>query len=360
MTTYDDRTEEAIECGGRFILTAFRPCTEVTFKASYIVASDIKCDGKVTALFDLVVLGDIEAAELEVNGRFVCLGKCEVSGSIIVQYDIWANDVRAANIETHDGIVAQAIDSDTIVADGRIVVGRILAVGRLAKSEKNILCGETAYGAGKVAANTVITGEPLDLDDGEEAVISPRIYIPSAIQSQPASASAVATEPAGLISHGETEYAPLGDLKGYLDFLTSAAYEDETKAKFARWASVLGEAETVCRSGIRKYTNVAMVIWLAEIAGSEYFRNWDKIDHLFDAFESHFKGMIQRDRNGIGCAIRSYSEWLEALAVLSRYGALIDGTVYSVAFELVVSNLGLKAKFVSERLDEKGWEAHAE
>ena len=359
MTTYDDKTKGVIESGRRFVLTEFRPCPEATFKASYVVASDIKCDGKVTALFDLVVLGNMEAAELEVKGRFVCLGDCQVSGSIIVQNDIWANDIRAANIETRDRIVAQEIDGDTIVADGSIVIGRILAVKKLARSEKNILCGETAYGAGKVTANTIITGEPLDLDDGQKAIVSPSIYIPSATQSQPTSPAAVATEPVDLISHGETEYAPSGDFRGYLDFLTSAACEDEIKTKFARWRSVLEETEIICRSGVSEYTNVAMVIWLAEIAGSAYFGNWDKIDDLFDAFENHFRGLIQRDRNGVGCTIGSYSEWLEALAVLSRYGALIDGTVYSVAFELVVSNLGLKAKFVSERLDEKGWEVHA-
>jgi hypothetical protein len=361
MTTYDDKTQGVIESGGRFILPAFKPCVEATFKASYIVASNVKCDGKITALFDLIVLGNIKATELDIKGRFVCLGNCEVNGSIIVQNEIWANDVRATNIETHDRIVAQEIDGDTIIANGSIVVGKILAVGRLAKSEKYILCGETAYGAGKVSANTIITGEPLDLDDGEEAVVSPSTYSPSEAQPQPSSATAANNEPVDLISYGVTEYAPLGNFKGYLDFLLSSSFDDESKAKFARWRSVISEAEdVVCQVGIDKYINVAMVIWLVEIAYSAYFKNWDKMGDLFNAFENHFKGLVQRDRNGVGCTIGSYKEWLEALAILSHFGASIDGAVYSIAFELVVSNLGLKAKFVSERLYEKGWEAHAE
>lgn len=360
MNTYDDKTKGVIASSERFILPSFKPCNNATFKASYIVASDVKCNGKITALFDLIVLGSVEAAEIDIKGRFVCLGNCEVSDSIIVQNEIWANDIRAEYIETHDRIVAQEIDGGTIVADGSIVAGKILAVEKLAKSEKNILCGETAYGAGRIAANTIITGEPLDLDDGEEAVISPNTYRPIAVYSQTSNNIVGATDPVDLISYGKTEYAPLGNVIGYLEFLTSASCDDRNKAKFSRWCNVINEAEAVYQSGISEFTNVAMLIWLVEIAGSSYFEDWDKIYELFDVFEDHFKSMVQMDRDAVGCVIENYNEWLDALSILCHFGDLIDNTLNNVAFELVMSNLGLKAKFVSERLNEKGWEAHVE
>ena len=358
MTTYDDKTMNVMESGRRFILPTFKQCDEATFKASYIVASDVKCDGKITALFDLIVLGSIEAAELDVKGRFVCLGKCEVSGTILVQNEIWVNDVRAKNIETNDRIVAQEIDGETITADGSIIVGKILAVEKLAKSEKNILCGETAYGSGKVAANTIITGEPLDLDDGEEAIVSPSIYTPSAAQTQSVAASSKSSKQVDIIAYGETEYAPRGNFRGYLDFLISVAYDDESKDKYTRWRVVLEEAERVCQSGIGGYSNIALVIWLTEINNSSYFKNWEKITDLFDTFEKHFKCLVEDSGDFVTCSIDSYGDWLEALSILSRFGALIEGTVSCTAFVLVVSNLGLKAKFVSDRLNEKGWQAN--
>jgi|GEM_PF-2280486 len=360
MTTYDDKTKGIVASDGRFILPLCKEYDDVTFKASYIVVPNIKCSGKITALFDLIVLGDVEAKEIDVKGRFVCLGNCTVSGSVIVQNEIWANDVRASSVEAHDRIVVQEIDGDTIIADGSIIVGKILAVEKLAKSAKIILCGETAYGAGKVAANTIITGEPIDLDGGEDAVESPNLYRPVSVQPQLTKAVVASTEPVDLVAHGELEYAPSGDFTGYLDFLTSTVYDDESKAKFARWKEVLNEAETVRQSGISEYSNIAIIIWLAEIAWSDYFKNWKAIDDIFDVFESHFKGLMARDKNAVGCTINTYDKWLEALSILSGFGALIDRNVYSVAFELVVSNLGLKAKFVSERLNEKGWEAHVE
>ncbi|GFH63336.1 MAG: hypothetical protein ZNDK_1107 [Candidatus Desulfovibrio kirbyi] len=361
MITYDDKTKGIIESVRRFVLPTFEPCDAATFKASYIVASDVKCEGKITALFDLIVLGSIEASELDINGRFVCLGNCNVNGSIIVHNNIWVNDIRAKTIEVHDRIVAQEINCTTIFAYGSIVVGKILAVGELALSSKNVICGETAYGAGKVSANTVITGEPIDLDDGVDAVVSPSVYNSSVIQQKsPATTRTKPAESTDLILHGETEYAPLENFRGYLDFLVSVAHDDENKARFTHWKNVLCEAETTVQSGIGSYTNVAILLWLSEIVSSVYFKSWNKIYKLFDTLEIHFKDLVQRDRNAVECAIENYSEWLCALSILNRFGALIDSTVYNVAYELVISNLGLKARFVSGRLSEKGWQAHAE
>jgi hypothetical protein len=357
MTTYDDKTNGAIESGRNFILPDFTPCDEVTFKASYVIASDIKCVGKIIALFDLVVLGSLEASEVDIKGRFVCLGNCKVSGSIIVQNEIWVNNIQAEKIEVHERIVAEEIEGSTIFADGSILVGKILAVKKFAFSHKNIICGETAYGAGRIAANTVITGEPLDLDNGVEAIISPSTYIPNITQSE-LPAIEVATETTTLISYGEMEYAPLGDFRGYLDFLISASCDNDEKVKFNRWKNTLNEAETTLQSGIDSYINVAILIWLTEIVASDYFKNWKKIFELFDAFENHFKKVVHTDKNAIKCFIESYNEWLGALTILNRYGALIDNTVYDVVFEMVVSNLGIKAKFISERFNEKGWKIH--
>ena len=359
MTTYDDKTKGIVASGGRFVLPLCKEYDDVTFKASYIVVPSIKCAGKITALFDLIALGDVEAKEIDVKGRFVCLGNCTVNGSVVVQNEIWANDIRASSIESHDRIVAQEIDGGTIIAEGSIVVGKILAVEKLAKTDKNILCGETAYGAGKVTANTIITGEPIDLDDGEDAIESPNLYRPVAAQPQPVQESATPVELIDLIAHGESEYAPSGDFPGYLDFLISKVYGDENKAKFACWKELLSEAEYIRQIGISQCSNISIIIWLAEIARSDYFINWDAVNEIFNAFESHFIELTRTDKNAISCTIYCYDKWLEALSILNRFGALIDKAVYDVAFELVISNLGLKAKFVSERLNEKGWDIHA-
>lgn len=354
---FDGKTKGAIASGTQFILPSFKPCEDVIFRASYIVASNIKCNGKVTALFDLIILGDIEAAEIDVKGKFVCLGNCEVVGSIIVQNEIWANYIRAEYIETHDRIVARDIDIGNIISEGSIVVGKTLAIEKLAKSMKNILCGETVYGAGKIIAKTIVTGDPLDLDNGEEALQFPNTYTPQGLQiKRPDNDSSI--EQINPIFIGITKYAPNGNYREYLNFLTSTSFDNACKSKFAGWSDVINEAETISKNGISEYTDVAMVIRLAEIAGSPFFKNWGNIVELFGIFNNHFKNYIQRNRDSIVCNIGSYDELLEDLEILNRFGASIDNSVFDVVFELVVSNLGLKAKFVTERLNEKGWDAN--
>ena len=162
MIIYDDKTPNAITSGTQLLISSSHSSEDVTFRASYIVSSDLTCQGKVTALFDLFVFGDVHADEIEVKGRFICMGHCIVTGAIVVQNDIWCEDVQAASITCHDRIVAQSIDVDTIIADGSIIIGKTLAIEQKAQTNQNVICGETAYGAGRIIASSILTAEPLD------------------------------------------------------------------------------------------------------------------------------------------------------------------------------------------------------
>src|SRR5665647_216725 len=147
MTTYNDKTIGIVASDGRFILPYCIDCDDVTFKASYIVASNIKCKGKITALFDLIVIGDLEANEIDVKGRFLCMGKCKAD-TIIVYDEIWSEEITAISIETNSRITAQALKAKTIIAEGSILIARTLDIGSTAESKKAIICGETVFGSG--------------------------------------------------------------------------------------------------------------------------------------------------------------------------------------------------------------------
>lgn len=351
MSIFDDKTEGTCETNGQLILPVFKNCDEAVFKASYVVASDIKCNGKITALFDLTVLGNVEASELDVKGRFVCTGKCEIQGTVVVQNDIWVSDIRANSIEVHDQIIAQEIDVGTIKADGNIVVGRILAVEKIAQSGKNILCGETAYGAGKVAASVVITGEPIDLDEGEDAVVSPYLHTSATADLSPE----VSVNTGNF--HNEIDFALSENWSACLDMLVEFADCESEKEKYKLWKKTLSDVDSLVRNGISGCRNVALLIWITEITYSSYFNKWLVIEMLFTSLNRHFVALVKTDKASIVCSIENYNELLRALDVLSRYGASMDQMVYEVMFELLISNLGLKSKFVNERLKEKGWKA---
>ena len=178
MRLYDDKTKNAISTGNKLLIPDIDSTEDIVFKASYIVSASISCKGKITALFDLIVFGDVRAEEIDVKGRFVCMGQCTVSNSIIVQNDIWCEHLQANTITCHDRIIAQSIDANTVFAESNIIIGKTLAIEKKAQTYQTVICGETAYGAGSIAATKILTSEPLDLDEGEEAIEKPFQYMP--------------------------------------------------------------------------------------------------------------------------------------------------------------------------------------
>lgn len=360
MTTYDDKTKGIFSSGGRFILPHCTDCDDLTFKASYIVESSIKCKGKITALFDLIVIGDVEASEIDVKGRFVCIGKC-TANTIIVYDEIWSDEIEAVSIETNSRITAQELKAKTIVAEGSILIARTLDVDSTAESSKAIICGETAFGAGIISAPILFTGEPLDLDNGEDAIITKDTIKNQKFEesNHPAENHIGSGTEANLIQLGEANFKQENDYCGFLDFAISKAHDDEEREKFKRWKTTLLEVELNCRS-IYNCTNAVQLIWLSEVASSDYFRNWPKIDEMFIKLDQHFVDLLHNNADGIVCTINSYSELLRALSIFHLHGDIISEELYCWIYEQLISYLGLRPEFIYKRLNEKGWKAHAE
>ena len=287
MILYDDKAKDAIKARNQLIFPNINESDDVTFKASYIISGDVHCTGKISALFDLIVFGDITAEEIDIKGRFVCMGRCNISGTIIVQNDIWAEDIQAKSVICQDRIVAQSIDADTVIADGNIIVGKTLAIEEQVKTYQNVICGETAYGAGKIIASNILTAEPLDLDDGEEALESPFQYVPKLSNS---STKALSKE--------SVKYAQNNDYSGFLSKLMKIS--DETmKARFAHYCTVLKAVEIAYPTSIFEFKDAALLIWLIEISNSDYFKDWPKIKEWTESVLSHFKDMAEGKSFGV-------------------------------------------------------------
>ena len=281
MVVYDDKTSNVIIAGTQLLIPSSHSSEDVTFKASYIVSSDLSCQGKVTALFDLIVFGDVYADEIDVKGRFICMGHCIVSGSIVVQNDMWCEDVQAVSITCHDRIVAQSIDANTIFADGSIIIGKTLAIEKIAQTNQNIICGETAYGAGKIIASSILTVEPLDLDDGEEALESPFQYAPK-----------TQAESTIVISKESAKYERDNDYSGYIAALIKNSEENEQK-QLNKYLTVLKAIEMAAPSSVSELRDAAMLIWLVELSNSDYFKDWNTISEWTEVVLAHFQNIAE-------------------------------------------------------------------
>ncbi len=420
MVVYDDKTSNAISSGTQLLIPSSHTSEDVTFKASYIISSDLNCKGKVTALFDLVVFGDVHADEIDVKGRFICMGHCVVSGAIVVQNDMWCEDVQAASIVCHDRIVAQSIDADTIFAEGSIIIGKTLAIEEKAQTNQTVLCGETAYGAGKIMASSILTVEPLDLDDGEEALESPFQYTPK-------STSGDTNE----VSKESAKYMKGNDYSGYLSSLIENT-EKSAEKRLKKYMAALKAVEMATPSSISEFRDVALLIWLIEMSQTRLFNGWNTVTEWTEAVLNHFRNLaegklsttiqgkpadkllkgytVTHSKFGVGvvedtmaagsvkmarinfegygvkkfplpdslkfflilsetpapssedikqsmsCDIDDYDEWLSALEVINENKEQLGKSLYNAIFELLIEKIGLKAKFVEDRFKEKGWE----
>ena len=416
MAIYDDKTQGAVKSGNYLFINDIRSRTEAVFKASYIVGTNLYIKGKIEALFDLVVIGDVEAQEIEVKGNFTCLGNCNVSNSIIVQGKVFGKSINASKIEAHDDIVTNEIESDIINVDGSIIVGRTLGVSKFAKSDQKILCGETAYGTGKLSAYEILTGEELDMDDGVEAYVDPsRLYAEDSAENQK-----------GIYGR---KFAVRNDYNSYLDQLEKTEKDNALQTAITRWKSALYKANSIIQQPKFECYDIGLLLSLIELSNSVYFDGWEKIakwrDCLLDKFnkiangealeapkplslynlvvgqrvmhKSHGEGTIKElSKTGITKALirfdsgreavfqmdlalknfsavednrlspeemakqlfirpNRYVEWISYLNTLRIYRDGFSKKLYDISIELLYASIGVKSKFITERFKENGW-----
>ena len=415
MAVYDDKTPGIIKSGNYSMISSVKSRTEAVFKASYIVASGIQVEGKITALFDLIVIGDVVAHDIDVKGKFVCLGNCQVSNSVTVQDKLFAKEIRAKNIEAHDDITAQEIDVDVLKADGNVIVGQTLATEELACSEQKILCGETAYGAGRISAYAIITGEELDMDDGEDAVVEPNKIVFGNSDDKKKTMNG-------------KKYIEKNDFESYLGELFDNCGTDDIKQyTFVRWLRILKKVFEVEKQADFECYDVGLLLGLTEICFSEYFSGWETIANWQKDFLNKFNKMangesvsqetkltlktlsvgqrLVHSTYGIGSIIdikkndntlvevlfdsdkklsfkmeialkffsradaptaeeitsklyikpEEFEEWANYIQILEVYGHMFSPKLNDCVMDLICSKIGVKSKFVLDRIKENGW-----
>lgn len=420
MAVYDDKTSGIIKAGDRdnfFIISSVKSRTEAVFKASYIVASSVRVSGKITALFDFIVLGDVEADDVEIKGKFICLGDCTVKNSIIVQDRMFVKQLKARNIEAHDQITAQEIDVDVIKADGNIVVGQTLAATELAFSEQSILCGETAYGAGRISAKSIITVEELDMDDGEKAAVDPNKIV---FEGQKAK---------NVIDFAK-KYVDTNDYESYFSDL-AVDCDDVMQYKIFRWRRALCKIEKIINGKESDCFDLGLLLTLTEINFSSYFQGWNTISQWWNSMFKHFNCItngealgvekeismadftinqrVKHDKYGFGkvTGIRNvsgetiadimfdgqktisfkldiaikffslekkskytpeelkerlfiapfeYGEWIAFLSIMETYDYMYSPNLNKILYDLLYSKIGVKSKFIEDRIKDNGWD----
>lgn len=421
---FDDKSKGVIASGKALIYYTSIKEDELIFKATYYVVGNIVCRGKLSALFDLIVIGDVFADEADIKGRFVCTGKCQISKTLTVQNDIWADNIEADRIICHENCLAQELDAGDVDVEGNITIGKAFGIERIAQCNQRIICGETIYGAGKVITDMVITGDPIDLDEGEESLLSPNTYSTKKDNKKATTGSALKD---CIESHkGSSDY------KVFLKDIVLKCEPDE-KEKAKHYLTVLEEATSITSSKtkMKDLHDARILLSILDLENSNWFEGWSSIqtlrDTLLNHFESFAKGVFPysdaprhpkdlnigdcvnhitfgkgkvtlKERTASGCMITvsfpahgvkkfiipnsldkftiisngsntsgstestaimckvsGYNDWLECLTIMYHSSKYLSSVLYNAIYDDLMSNLGLKAKYIADRFNEKGW-----
>ena len=144
-----------------------------------------------------------------------------------------------------------------------------------------MICGETAYGAGRIIASSILTVEPLDLDDGEEALESPFSYSPKAL-----------SEPTVKFTAESVKYEKNNDYSGYIAALIKNS-EETVQKKLKKYLTVLKAVEMASPSSISEFRDASLLIWMVELSHSEYFKGWNTIVEWTEAVLTHFQNVAE-------------------------------------------------------------------
>ena len=290
-----------------------------------------------------------------------------------------------------------------------------MAIEDLAYSEQNILCGETAYGAGRISASCITTVEELDLDKGIDAVVNP---------------NKISFDKKNSLSSFDfgREYIAKNDFNAYLKELKDTT-DQQLLNSLKRWQNALNQTAELFKDREPKHLDcydLGLLLTLTEISQSIYFKGWTKIQDWNSRIQSHFERLSSADSSDIDIPMSitdfkigkrvvhknfgsgqivsinnlrfvvlfdtgaqrefglmvgrkffsaererignineiierlyinpmGYGEWIAFISILKLYGSLYTEKLVEIIEDLLYSKIGLKTKFVKDIIQNNGW-----
>ena len=157
--------------GDKNVLEAF-DCDEVVlFNESYVVIGEETHAKIIRAAYDLIIIGDISASEIQVNGTLTVAGNIEAkrincSNSLLCQ-----GSITADNIYIGGDMIADSVKCIDFLCDGNAVIRTTIDIDNSSRTEKTMVACEGIIGGGTFAAMNAIANEYFEFDGDIEGHI---------------------------------------------------------------------------------------------------------------------------------------------------------------------------------------------
>ena len=157
--------------GDKNILEAFDCEDVVLFNESYVVIGEETHARIIRAAYDLTVIGDLSASEIQVNGILTVTGsvaaqKINCSNNLLCQ-----GNVTADNIYVGGDMMADSVKCSDFLCDGNAVIRTTIDIDKSSRTEKTMVACEGIIGGGTFAALNAIANEYFEFDGDIEGHI---------------------------------------------------------------------------------------------------------------------------------------------------------------------------------------------
>lgn len=150
--------------GEKNIIEAFDCDDVVIFNESYVIIGSETRAHKVSATYDLTVIGSLSADEIYVNGTLTVIGSIEANKLVCFNSLLCQGDINADYIYIGKDLVADSINCVDFSCYGNAVVRTTINIDKSSHTRKTMIACEGIIGAGEFAAVNAIANEYFEFD----------------------------------------------------------------------------------------------------------------------------------------------------------------------------------------------------
>lgn len=146
------------------VLEAFISDYILIFNESYVVIGQTLKAKKISASYNLTVLGDLEADEIVVKGNLFVTGSIKANSIRCFNALTCQDEIGSKNIEIGSDLIAKSISCDKIQCDGNVFVRTTMNIGDSGDIHNVAFSGEGIIGVGTFTAKSAVAKEYFEFD----------------------------------------------------------------------------------------------------------------------------------------------------------------------------------------------------
>lgn len=149
--------------GGENVLQAMQSDKRLMFNESYTVMGRTLKAPSIYACYDLVVIGNLEADDIDVQGNLLVTGNIKAKTLSCLKAITCVGEIEAEKIFGNE-IVAENVNCNTLSCSGNVIIRSVIDAQESISVDKSVMTGEGILGSGSFSAKNAVAAEFFEFD----------------------------------------------------------------------------------------------------------------------------------------------------------------------------------------------------